>query len=194
VNRCEGALPARSSPAMRHLVGKLGTVLITLGIQLRELEQPREQMAFDGMRRKEHPEEGERRMYYRIAIQVDAQPTWKWQSTALSSLNSLLQWLQVYRAFPQERLRIFSSTGSVERAAREREPGTLVHFGPGHTVSAREEDRSTRSDEWSSNRWVTSTRANDLHPCRNLAISRCKLHELAGQAKRSTRTRSGWRS
>ncbi len=42
-----GALPERSSPAMRHLVGKLGTVLLTLGIQLKQLEQPREQMAFD---------------------------------------------------------------------------------------------------------------------------------------------------
>jgi hypothetical protein len=62
------------------------------------------------MRSKEHPEEGERRMYYRVAIQVDTQPTWKWQSTALSSLNSLLQWLQVYQAFKQERLRIFSSS------------------------------------------------------------------------------------
>ncbi len=49
-------------------------------------------------------------MYYRVAFQVDAQPPWKWQSTALSSLNSVLQWLQVYRAFPQERLRIFSSS------------------------------------------------------------------------------------
>jgi hypothetical protein len=49
-------------------------------------------------------------MYYRVAIQGDAPPPWKWQSTALSSLNSLLQWLQVYRAFPQERLRIFSSS------------------------------------------------------------------------------------
>ena len=49
-------------------------------------------------------------MYYRVAIQVDGAPAWKWQSTALSSLNSVLQWLQVYRAFPQERLRIFSSS------------------------------------------------------------------------------------
>ena len=49
-------------------------------------------------------------MYYRVAIQVDAQPAWKWQSTALSSLNSVLQWLQFYRAFPHERLRIFSSS------------------------------------------------------------------------------------
>jgi hypothetical protein len=48
-------------------------------------------------------------MYYRIAIQVDSSPTWQWKSTALSSLNILLQWLQFYRAFPQDRLRIFSS-------------------------------------------------------------------------------------
>jgi hypothetical protein len=48
-------------------------------------------------------------MYYRVAIQGKTQPPWKWQSTALSSLNGLLQWLQVYRAFPPERLRIFSS-------------------------------------------------------------------------------------
>jgi hypothetical protein len=49
-------------------------------------------------------------MYYRGAIQVDPSPTWQWKSTALSSLNLVLQWLQFYRAFPQERLRIFSSS------------------------------------------------------------------------------------
>src|SRR5215469_12114592 len=53
-------------------------------------------------------------MYYSVAIQVEAQPAWKWQSTALSSLNIVLQWLQVYRAFPQERLRIFSSPERAE--------------------------------------------------------------------------------
>ena len=53
-------------------------------------------------------------MYYRVAIQVDAQPAWKWQSTVLSGLSSLLQWLQVYRAFSHERLRIFSSSERVE--------------------------------------------------------------------------------
>ena len=49
-------------------------------------------------------------MYSRVAIQVDPSPTWQWKSTALSSLNLVLQWLQFYRAFPQERLRIFSSS------------------------------------------------------------------------------------
>src|SRR2546430_8168515 len=48
-------------------------------------------------------------MYYRVAIQVDPLPIWKWQSTALSSLNILLHWLQYYRVLPHDRLRIFSS-------------------------------------------------------------------------------------
>lgn len=53
-------------------------------------------------------------MYYRVAFQMDAQPSWKWQSTALSSPNIVFQWLQFYRAFPQERLRIFSSPSREE--------------------------------------------------------------------------------
>jgi hypothetical protein len=53
-------------------------------------------------------------MYYRVAIQVHSSPTWQWKSTALSSLNILLQWLQFYRAFPHDRLRIFSSSSREE--------------------------------------------------------------------------------
>jgi hypothetical protein len=53
-------------------------------------------------------------MYYRVAIQVDAQPTWQWKSTKLSSLNILLHWLQYYRVLPHDRLRIFSSSSREE--------------------------------------------------------------------------------
>jgi hypothetical protein len=53
-------------------------------------------------------------MYYRVAIQVDASPTWQWKSTKLSSLNILLQWLQYYRVLPHGRLRIFSSSSKEE--------------------------------------------------------------------------------
>jgi hypothetical protein len=49
-------------------------------------------------------------MYYRIAIQADASPTWQWKSTVLSSLDALFQWLRLYRALPQDRLRVFSSS------------------------------------------------------------------------------------
>lgn len=53
-------------------------------------------------------------MYYRVAIQEDASLPWQWKSTPLLSLNTVLQWLQVYRALPKERLRIFSSPSREE--------------------------------------------------------------------------------
>ena len=48
-------------------------------------------------------------MYYRVAIQRDSAALWTWQSTALGSLNTVLQFLRLYRALPQDRLRVFSS-------------------------------------------------------------------------------------
>jgi hypothetical protein len=53
-------------------------------------------------------------MYYRVAIQGDPSLTWQWKSTPLSSLNTVLQWLQFFRAFPKDRLRIFSSPSREE--------------------------------------------------------------------------------
>jgi hypothetical protein len=79
-------------------------------------------------------------MYYRVAIQVEAQPPWKWQSTALSSLNSLLQWLQVYRAFPHERLRIFSSSSREalnEQLVRENQGLSSTSVPATHFLQAR---------------------------------------------------------
>ena len=43
--RLLGALPGHSSQPLRHMVARLGTFLITLGTRLRQLEQPRKQMA-----------------------------------------------------------------------------------------------------------------------------------------------------
>jgi hypothetical protein len=48
-------------------------------------------------------------MYYRVAIQMDQVPHWQWKSTALSSLDALFQFLRLYRAVQQDRLRVFSS-------------------------------------------------------------------------------------
>ncbi len=58
-------------------------------------------------------------MYYRIAIRRegdhrDQPPIWQWKSTVLSSLNTLFQWFQFYRALPQDRLRVFSSSSREE--------------------------------------------------------------------------------
>jgi hypothetical protein len=48
-------------------------------------------------------------MYYRVAIQARSLPTWQWKSSPLGSVNSLMRWLLFYRAFPRDRLRVFSS-------------------------------------------------------------------------------------
>jgi hypothetical protein len=48
-------------------------------------------------------------MYYRVAIQGDSSTLWVWKSTVLSSLNTVLQFLRLYRALPPDRLRVFSS-------------------------------------------------------------------------------------
>lgn len=49
-------------------------------------------------------------MYYRVATQVDVAATWQWKSTVLSSLDTLFQFLRLFRAIPQDRLRVFSSS------------------------------------------------------------------------------------
>jgi hypothetical protein len=49
-------------------------------------------------------------MYYRVAIQVDAPPSWRWKSSVLSSLHSLFHWFRLFRALPQDQLRVFSSS------------------------------------------------------------------------------------
>jgi len=49
-------------------------------------------------------------MYDRVAIQVDQSPYRQWKSTVLSSLNTLLQFLRLYRALPQDHVWVFSSS------------------------------------------------------------------------------------
>ncbi len=64
-------------------------------------------------------------MYYRVAIQVDASSTLRWKSTTLSSLDVVFQWLRLYHALPQDRLRVFSS------CSRERMNEQLVRVNQG---------------------------------------------------------------
>jgi hypothetical protein len=46
-------------------------------------------------------------MYYRVAIQASDEASWRWKSTPLSSLEALFQLLRLYRAIPQDQLRVF---------------------------------------------------------------------------------------
>jgi len=74
-------------------------------------------------------------MYYRVAIQVDAAPTWQWQSTVLSSLQTVIQFLRIYRT-RQDHMRVFSSSsreGLAEQLEQENQglssPSvTAAHF------------------------------------------------------------------
>jgi hypothetical protein len=45
--RMQADLPEHSSHPMRHIAGKLGMFLIALGTRLKQLEQPRKQIAYD---------------------------------------------------------------------------------------------------------------------------------------------------
>jgi len=58
-------------------------------------------------------------MYYRLAIRRAGDhrgqvPLWKWYSTVLGSLNSVLFFFHYYRALPLARLRVFSSSSREE--------------------------------------------------------------------------------
>ncbi|MHB8600463.1 MAG: hypothetical protein ACYDER_27100 [Ktedonobacteraceae bacterium] len=49
-------------------------------------------------------------MYYRVAIQTNSSPAWKWKSTVLSSLDVLFRFLKLHHTIPAHKLRIFTST------------------------------------------------------------------------------------
>jgi hypothetical protein len=73
-------------------------------------------------------------MYYRVAIQrqedqLDRPPSWQWQSTVLSSLSTLFQFLWLYGALRHDRLRVFSSTSreSLEEQLMQENKGLGSH-------------------------------------------------------------------
>src|SRR5215471_20443165 len=50
-----------------------------------------------------------RMTYYRLAMQHRQTDLWTWKSTIVTSLQAVFQLLRIYRALPQDRLRVFSS-------------------------------------------------------------------------------------
>ena len=49
-------------------------------------------------------------IYYRVAWQANSSDVWKWKSTKLTSPEALFGFLRMYRAVPQDCLRVFSSS------------------------------------------------------------------------------------
>lgn len=61
-------------------------------------------------------------MYYHVATPVGTTSTWRWKSTVLSSLDTLFQFLRLFRTLPHDQLRVFSSSsreGLAERLEQE---------------------------------------------------------------------------
>jgi hypothetical protein len=99
-------------------------------------------------------------MYYRVAIQADLSPTWQWKSTVLSSLDALFHWLRLYRALPQDRLRVFSSSSREEM--NEQFAQENKGLAPSSVTAARflqERRISSREGIWGAS--VRGTRGNE---------------------------------
>src|SRR5215471_7905307 len=103
-------------------------------------------------------------MYYRVAIQADTSARWRWCSTVLSSLDTVVGFLRLYYA-PLEHLLVFSS-GSCEeideQLARENQglgssSVTAAHFLQERLIRSPEMTQGTpERDEGADRRWQPS--------------------------------------
>ena len=109
-------------------------------------------------------------MYYRVAIQrqgdqLDRPPSWQWQSTVLSSPQTLFQFLRLYSALPQDHLRVFSSCSreSLEERLLQENKGlgshsvTAAQFLQERRILSPQGTRGTPArDEGADRRWQPS--------------------------------------
>ena len=94
-------------------------------------------------------------MYYRVAIRVDAEPTWQWESTALSSLDTLFRFLRLNSALPQQNLLVCSSSsreGLQEQLEQENQgcgslSVTAAHFLQDRLIHFPQQRRATPERE-----------------------------------------------
>jgi hypothetical protein len=74
-------------------------------------------------------------MYYRVAIQVDAVPTWQWKSTVQSSLSTLFHFLRLFGALRHDQLRVFSSSSERVGLAEQLEQENQGLYSPSVTAA-----------------------------------------------------------
>jgi hypothetical protein len=48
--------------------------------------------------------------YYRVALQRDQSPTWRWASTVLTSLDGVFGFIRLYHLVPRDHFRVFFSS------------------------------------------------------------------------------------
>ena len=51
-------------------------------------------------------------IYYRVALQESLSTTWRWKSSLLTSLETLLGLLKMYQRMPKERVRVFLASSA----------------------------------------------------------------------------------
>lgn len=77
-------------------------------------------------------------IYYRIAVQTRHTPTWHWMTTKLTSLHTVLNYLQIYRCPASAQLRVFfaSSVEALEdMLAAENRGDASFSVTPEHLLS-----------------------------------------------------------
>jgi hypothetical protein len=115
-------------------------------------------------------------MFYRVAIKIHTvPPSWQWTSTPLSSLDTVLRFLRLYRALPQDRIRVFSSPSReyldeqfrLEQGAIEKHSVTAVQFlrerliSPGDVTVETSEKKTQQKPAASFGAFVLSLPSNE---------------------------------
>lgn len=72
--------------------------------------------------------------YYRIAWLDRQTTTWVWKTTVLTSLQAVLQLLKSYRAFPYDRIRVFTAASKEDLS--ERPPWGKSNLASGSVTAA----------------------------------------------------------
>jgi hypothetical protein len=74
-----------------------------------------------------YPSRGCFMIYYRVALQESQSATWRWKSSLLTSLDTVLGVLNMYRCMPRERIRVFlcTSTGQMDEMLSRANQGLL---------------------------------------------------------------------
>ena len=67
-------------------------------------------------------------MYYRVAIRGGHSATWRWKSPLFNSLHGVLGVLNLYRAMPEEHIRVFlfTSTQQMDAMLKRANQGRLT--------------------------------------------------------------------
>jgi hypothetical protein len=145
-------------------------------------------------------------MYSRVAIQLGHLPAWQWKSTMLSELSAVFQWLRLYHAFPQDRLRVFSCPSREEmneQIGRENQGRlstsvTAAQFLQARMIGFREAAAGALAGSRQGNERTTSIALVTESPLgeksREAQPPGRARHQFIGEQTRRTRTWGGWGS